>query len=231
MVAGAFAASQTFFAQDRAAKNEFAIARTGSNRSCVGLGVEALDEAAAPDPKEAFNLIWTDERSRPPNVWPALPQWRERALASFDAVLAVGRTLHVGFALAGAFICNIGECLMRWTNDVCVSTPRRVLQPPRARYSIAFFLDPNPDTLVSAIPQCVPAGEAPRYLAITAAEHLAERFAAPPTGARPRVSTGPRLRARPLITHILVSTVRKPCRHSCAPSLRNRHAAPSTAAC
>lgn len=249
VVADAFAASQAFFALDRAAKNEFAIARWGSNRGYVGLGVEALDEAAAPDQKEAFNLIWTDERSRPPNVWPALPQWRERAQAYFDAVLAVGRTLHVGFALdlgvpedffahrldrpmatlrflrypvgqapgqvgagthtdygnvtllatdgvaglqvrrrdgtwldapaiPGAFICNIGDCLMRWTNDVYVSTPHRVLQPPRERFSIAFFLDPNPDAQVRAIPQCVPAGEAPRYPDITAAEHLAQRFAA-----------------------------------------------------
>ena len=32
-------------------------------------------------------------------------------------------------AVPGAFICNIGDCLMRWTNDVYVSTPHRVLQP------------------------------------------------------------------------------------------------------
>lgn len=32
-------------------------------------------------------------------------------------------------ALPGALICNIGDCLMRWTNDVYVSTPHRELKP------------------------------------------------------------------------------------------------------
>lgn len=81
-------------------------------------------------------------------------------------------------ALPGAFICNIGDCLMRWTNDVYVSTPHRVRQPEAERYSIAFFLDPNPDAVVSAIPSCVPDGESPRYAPITTGEYLAQRFAA-----------------------------------------------------
>lgn len=81
-------------------------------------------------------------------------------------------------ALPGAFICNIGDCLMRWTNDVYVSTPHRVRQPEAKRYSIAFFLDPNPDAVVSAIPSCVPDGESPRYAPITTGEYLAQRFAA-----------------------------------------------------
>jgi isopenicillin N synthase-like dioxygenase len=44
-----------------------------------------------------------------------------------------------------AFICNIGDCLMRWTNDIYVSTPHRVLRPAAERYSIAMFVDPNPE--------------------------------------------------------------------------------------
>ena len=37
-------------------------------------------------------------------------------------------------ALPGAFVVNIGDCLMRWTNDVYVSNspPSRQSQPPRA---------------------------------------------------------------------------------------------------
>ena len=81
-------------------------------------------------------------------------------------------------ALHGAFICNIGDCLMRWTNDIYVSTPHRVLKPAAERYSIALFVDPNPDVMVSAIPSCVPAGESPRYAPITAHEYLQQRFAA-----------------------------------------------------
>jgi isopenicillin N synthase-like dioxygenase len=45
----------------------------------------------------------------------------------------------------GALLCNIGDCLMRWTNDVYVSTPHRVVsRRGQERYSIAFFLDPTP---------------------------------------------------------------------------------------
>ena len=53
----------------------------------------------------------------------------------------------------GAFIVNIGDCLMRWTNDIYVSTPHRVVnRSARERYSIAFFYDPNPDAIVETIP-------------------------------------------------------------------------------
>ena len=43
--------------------------------------------------------------------------------------------------IEGALICNIGDCLMRWTNDVYVSTPHRVRVPNSERFSIAFFLE------------------------------------------------------------------------------------------
>lgn len=249
----AFAAARALFALPLGAKRELAIGRAGPNRGYVALGVEALDEKTAPDLKEAFNLVWTDEATRPPNAWPPLPGWRERAQAYFDAVLEVGRRLHRAFALdlgvaenffedkldapmatlrllrypaefaadapagragagthtdygnvtllatdgvgglqvqrrgggwidvpplPGAFVCNIGDCLMRWSNDVYVSTPHRVLPPAQERYSIAFFLDPNPDALVAALPPCVPAGQSPRHAPITAAEHLRQRLEA-----------------------------------------------------
>jgi len=34
----------------------------------------------------------------------------------------------------GAFIVNIGDCLMRWSNNLYVSTPHRVLSPKRRRF-------------------------------------------------------------------------------------------------
>ena len=250
---GAFRAAHEVFELPIDAKRELARERHGHNRGYVGLGVEALDEKTAADLKEAYNLVWTDERTRPPNVWPPIAGWRERAQTWFDAVFAVGRRLHRAFAidlgldagffedkidrpmatlrflhypvefaadspagrpgagvhtdygnvtllatdgvgglqvqrrdghwidvppLPGGFVCNIGDCLMRWSNDVYRSTPHRVLPPPRERWSIAFFLDPNPDALVSAIPSCVPAGETPRHAPITAADYLRQRFEA-----------------------------------------------------
>lgn len=82
-------------------------------------------------------------------------------------------------SMPGAFVVNIGDCLMRWTNDIYVSTPHRVVAPKgRERYSVAFFLDPNSDAPVAALPGTVQPGESPRYLPITAGEHLAERLRA-----------------------------------------------------
>ena len=79
-------------------------------------------------------------------------------------------------ALPEAFICNIGDCLMRWTNDIYVSTPHRVLNPIAERYSIAMFVDPNPDAIVAAIPSCVPDGESPRHAPVSAHDYLQQRF-------------------------------------------------------
>lgn len=76
--------------------------------------------------------------------------------------------------IEGAFVVNIGDCLMRWTNDVYVSTPHRVVAPPQRRRSIAFFLDPNPDVEIAALPGT---GE-PRYPAVLASDYLASRLAA-----------------------------------------------------
>lgn len=76
--------------------------------------------------------------------------------------------------IPGAVVCNIGDCLMRWTNDVYVSTPHRVRIPERERFSIAFFLDPNPDAVVAAIPTCVT--DAPKYPPVMGADYLAQRL-------------------------------------------------------
>jgi isopenicillin N synthase-like dioxygenase len=88
----------------------------------------------------------------------------------------------------GAFVVNIGGCLMRWTNDIYVSTPHRVVnRSARERYSIAFFYDPNPDAIVETIPSCVQQGEGVRYRPILAADYLQHRLDAsrPPEAARP----------------------------------------------
>jgi len=84
----------------------------------------------------------------------------------------------------GAFVVNIGDCLMRWTNDVYVSTPHRVVnRSGKERYSIAFFFDPNPQARVEAIPSCLAPGEAARYAPILAADYLKMRLdASKPAG-------------------------------------------------
>lgn len=74
----------------------------------------------------------------------------------------------------GAFVVNIGDCMMRWTNDIYVSTPHRVLPPKRRRRSVAFFCEANPDTLVAALPGT----GAAKYPPIRAADYLASRLEA-----------------------------------------------------
>jgi isopenicillin N synthase-like dioxygenase len=73
-----------------------------------------------------------------------------------------------------AFVCNIGDLMMRWSNDRWVSTLHRVAVPPpdaapSDRISLVFFQNPNADTVVRCFPSCVGAGEI--YPPITVAEH------------------------------------------------------------
>lgn len=79
--------------------------------------------------------------------------------------------------IAGTFICNIGDCLMRWSNDTYVSTPHRVVnESGRERYSIAFFLDPNPEAEVACLNGCVSEERPPKYPPISAADYLKSRL-------------------------------------------------------
>ena len=92
--------------------------------------------------------------------------------------------------LDGALICNIGDCLMRWTGDLYVSpTPHRVVSRPSNRYSVAFFLDPNPDALRSGT---LP-GMAAKYPPMTGGDYLKMRLI---SNLRPPGSEAPE-RARP----------------------------------
>jgi isopenicillin N synthase-like dioxygenase len=75
------------------------------------------------------------------------------------------------------FICNIGDCLMRWTNDIYVSTPHKVMSPPHChRYSIAFFFDPDPDAVVTCLPSCCSIDRPARYPPIRAADFIQSKL-------------------------------------------------------
>jgi isopenicillin N synthase-like dioxygenase len=74
------------------------------------------------------------------------------------------------------FVCNIGDLMMRWSNDRWVSTLHRVAVPPpdaapQDRISLVFFTNPNPDAEVRCIESCVRPGETPKYPPITVSEH------------------------------------------------------------
>lgn len=257
MIAGAFADSKRFFALPLEQKLDLSIKLSPHNRGYVAMADEKLNPESGADMKEAFNIgtelpadhpdILAGKPFRGVNFWPALPGWRERMLAYFDACLNLGRLIHRGFSLdlgiaedffaphlespiatlrilrypgtrqvdredggagahtdygnitllatdevaglqvrtrqghwidaphiPGAYVCNIGDCLMRWSNDHYLSTPHRVRPPQRERYSIAFFLEVMPESLVD--PRDVVPHEAPKYPPITCGDYLASRL-------------------------------------------------------
>lgn len=83
-----------------------------------------------------------------------------------------------------AIVVNVGDMLQRMTNHVYPSTTHRVVNPAglaegKSRYSIPFFMDPNPDHLIETIPSCITPENPDRYEGryITAHEYLLERLA------------------------------------------------------
>ena len=85
-------------------------------------------------------------------------------------------------AEADTIVVNIGDMLQRLTNHVYPSTTHRVTNPPgeaarQPRYSVPFFLHPNPDVVLDPLPSCVTTGNPRRYdTSITAHEYLMERL-------------------------------------------------------
>lgn len=83
---------------------------------------------------------------------------------------------------ADTIVVNIGDMLQRLTNHVYPSTTHRVVNPPgeqarKPRYSVPFFLHPNPDFLIDVLPSTITTDNPSRYPeAITAQGYLEERL-------------------------------------------------------
>ena len=83
---------------------------------------------------------------------------------------------------ADTIVVNIGDMLQRLTNRVYPSTTHRVVNPPgeqarKPRYSIPFFLHPNPDFLIDVLPSCITSDNPNHYPEpITAQGYLEERL-------------------------------------------------------
>ena len=82
-----------------------------------------------------------------------------------------------------AYIINIGDLLAHWTNDRWVSTLHRVVEPEGVkgksslkRQSIAYFMNPNYDAMIKAIPTCIDNESPAKYDPVLAGEYLMNKF-------------------------------------------------------
>lgn len=79
--------------------------------------------------------------------------------------------------LPGSLVVNIGDLMQRWTNDRYIATMHRVMNNrDRARYSIAFFMDPDFYARIECLPTCAGPARPARYTPITAGEYMVQRF-------------------------------------------------------
>ena len=85
----------------------------------------------------------------------------------------------------GTIVVNVGYLLMRWSNGRWKNTVHRVVEPPgstsggsemaSARYSIPFFVSPDPATVVETLPGCWSENVPRRWKAISAGDYLSRK--------------------------------------------------------
>jgi len=91
-------------------------------------------------------------------------------------VLPHGQDWQPVAAPPGALVVNLGDMLARWTNDRYASTPHRVMPGAEERFSIPFFVNPDPGTVVTCLPSCVDTDHPCGYAPITATDFLQGRI-------------------------------------------------------
>lgn len=87
--------------------------------------------------------------------------------------------------IEGSIVMNVGEMLMRWSNGKLKATLHQVKAPPSSdgngvpeRYSIAFFCNPNKDTLLECLPTCCSEENPPKYDPIKSVDYITQRLSA-----------------------------------------------------
>jgi isopenicillin N synthase-like dioxygenase len=100
--------------------------------------------------------------------------------AGLEVLSRQGNWVSIGM-IEGTIICNVGDMLQRLSNGRLPSTTHRVVNPSGAqalssRYSLPFFMHPNPEVRLDCLPSCVSDDNPQRYPPITAGEYLNERL-------------------------------------------------------
>lgn len=88
--------------------------------------------------------------------------------------------------IPGTIVINAGDLLARWSNDSIKSTIHRVVEPPApddgdvhpARYSIAYFCNPNFSKTIETIPGTLGPDDKALYAPVNSGEYLTKRLAA-----------------------------------------------------
>lgn len=74
---------------------------------------------------------------------------------------------------AGCLVLNTGDMMRRWSNNLLLSTPHRVVnRSGRTRYSIPFFLSPDMDATIEPLSQFVNQHNPPHYSPVNFGEYL-----------------------------------------------------------
>ncbi|KAJ3798554.1 flavonol synthase/flavanone 3-hydroxylase [Lentinula aff. detonsa] len=87
----------------------------------------------------------------------------------------------------GAVVFNIGDFLMRWSNDILKSTLHRVRAPPRKdegpsdgmtkeRFSMAYFMGADSDKTIDCLPGCFGPNRPKKYEPINAGDYINRRL-------------------------------------------------------
>ncbi|CAL9225723.1 unnamed protein product [Arabidopsis halleri] len=78
--------------------------------------------------------------------------------------------------IKGTFVVNIGDLMERWTNGLFRSTMHRVVSVGKERYSVAVFVDPDPNCVVECLESCCSETSPPRFPPVRAKDYFHERF-------------------------------------------------------
>ena len=108
--------------------------------------------------------------------------WQERTSSvGLQARGPGGEWLDVP-AIDDTMVINIGDSLMRWTNDKWISTQHRVVNPPfeiareHDRLSLVYFVQPNYDAEIKCIDSCQSADEPAKYPPVLNGDYLYSKF-------------------------------------------------------